>query len=455
MDERFQEYLSDESKLTGWADAIAFPENEEELINVLRENAGKPVTIQGAKTGLAGGAVPEGGLVLNLSRMNHVLGVSKDPENPEITVEPGINLEELDKIIAREFPKKAYFWPPSPTETTASVGGVAATRAKGINACFYGGTENYISSAKLILLDGTSRILPKEEILGSEGILGVISWLTLKLAKKPACVWGVSFFFKDEKEAFAYAEELPRYQKTEEGAALYAMEYMDRATIDLIGHYKSGMTRISMIPDPPEDASALIYLEIGGTEDAVEELAGTLMELADARGSDADEAWAVTDDAGITAARSYRHASAESANLFVEEARRTEPAITKLGTDISFPGRSFGEIVGIYENGLKENGLKGCIFGHISEPCPHVNILAKDIAEYEKGTALLREWSKKFWETDRAAAPEHGIGKLKRRFLCEESLSGIWKKYRDAKTELDPDNCCNRGDVFPEGERFR
>ena len=71
MDERFQEYLSDESKLTGWADAIAFPENEEELIAVLKENAGKPVTIQGAKTGLAGGAVPEGGLVLNLSRMNH------------------------------------------------------------------------------------------------------------------------------------------------------------------------------------------------------------------------------------------------------------------------------------------------------------------------------------------------------------------------------------------------
>ena len=327
----------------------------------------------------------------------------------QVTCQCGVPLQDLDDMLREQGLTTGH----SPqSKPLAQMGGLVATRSIGQFSTLYGGIEDMVVGLEVVFPNGKiCRIknVPRRAVgpdirhivIGNEGALCYITEVTVKMFK---------------------------YQPN---------------------------NNVFMIPDPPEDASALIYLEIGGTEDAVEELAGTLMELADARGSDADEAWAVTDDAGITAARSYRHASAESANLFVEEARRTEPAITKLGTDISFPGRSFGEIVGIYENGLKENGLKGCIFGHISEPCPHVNILAKDIAEYEKGTALLREWSKKFWETDRAAAPEHGIGKLKRRFLCEESLSGIRKKYRDAKTELDPDNCCNRGDVFPEGERFR
>ena len=198
MSEKYEEYLIDESKYKGYADSISFPESEEEIVTLLEKMKDEqtPVTIQGAKTGITGAGIPMGGHILNLSHMNKVIEHSTtDDGTGRIVVEPGINLMELQKEIAARFRKEHLFWPPDPTETSASIGGIVASGAQGISHMLYGDTGKYVESIRLIDGMGNIReisggqeeeILPGEKVdamdmvLGKEGITGIITRITLK-----------------------------------------------------------------------------------------------------------------------------------------------------------------------------------------------------------------------------------------------------------------------------------
>lgn len=157
MKEQYEEFLIDESKFSGYADSISFPESQEEMQEVLLElKKGRvPVTIQGGKTGITGAGVPKGGHVMNLSHMNKVKdSVLLEDGTGLITVEPGINLIDLGKEIAARFRKTPLFWPPDPTESSATAGGIAATNAQGICRLLYGPSRDYFASLKLLNSDG-------------------------------------------------------------------------------------------------------------------------------------------------------------------------------------------------------------------------------------------------------------------------------------------------------------
>ncbi|MFR3031591.1 MAG: FAD-binding oxidoreductase [Blautia sp.] len=119
MCEKYEEFLIDESKYGGWAKSISFPETETEVCEILRQMALErvPVTIQGGKTGITGGAVPRGGHILNLSRMNRVLDTGKREDGTcVVTVEPGVTLLDLEKAVLKAFGREKVFWPVQPTE---------------------------------------------------------------------------------------------------------------------------------------------------------------------------------------------------------------------------------------------------------------------------------------------------------------------------------------------------
>lgn len=465
MEEKYQEYLVDESKFTGEAQSISFPENEQEVLAIVKEmaEAGVPVTIQSGKTGIVGGAVPLGGHIMNLSRMKACVasGVREDGVY-WIAVEPGINLTELNSEIQKQFRKTPVFWPPQPTETSAAVGGILASNAKGINACHYGDSRQYVEKIRMVQMDGTVREIRRGEkiqkigeevcdeldlILGGEGIYGIITQATLLLVEKPASIWGISFFFEEKEGAFAFAEGAKKIEDRKD-AWVNAAEYLDRASINLIEQHKPVMTKIKELPDIDSQYTAMCYLELAGAEDGIEELAGDFMELAVACGSDPDKAWAVSGDSEIEKMRAFRHAAAETANLFIEEKRRNEPRITKLGTDIAQNRTCFGEMVHMYEGSLKKEGLKGCIFGHLLENHLHVNILSENITQYEKGKKLTEIWAKDAFASGGCAAVEHGIGKLKKTF-CRELLSAERKEAMlQEKNLCDPAGLCNQGNIF-------
>ncbi|MEJ2664038.1 MAG: FAD-binding protein, partial [Spirochaetia bacterium] len=98
------EYLHDESRLTGNADSISFPETEDEIRELAAYAAGRalPLTVQGSRTGITGGAVPRGGHILNLSRMNRITGLRYNPDNDRfyLTAQPGLKLQDLNRALA-------------------------------------------------------------------------------------------------------------------------------------------------------------------------------------------------------------------------------------------------------------------------------------------------------------------------------------------------------------------
>jgi len=173
---RYQSYLSDESGLgPGTASILFLPNDEAQIAAFLREMNERrmPVTVSGGRTGIVGGAVPQGGSVLSLESMKRIVGIRWDNESQEwrMTVQPGITLRELQQRIAtknfeentneswKDLPRflkdsNQYFYPPDPTEDLASLGGTVATDASGARTYFYGRTREHIRNIRVVLTNG-------------------------------------------------------------------------------------------------------------------------------------------------------------------------------------------------------------------------------------------------------------------------------------------------------------
>ncbi|MDD5676919.1 MAG: FAD-binding oxidoreductase [Kiritimatiellae bacterium] len=171
-------YLTDESRLGGRAERIFFPRTELELVALLRaaDQAKATVTLSGARTGITGGAVPEGGWLVSLDKMNRLLGLRRDAGQNHFCLrcQPGVTLEALDKALEKKtFPDEAN-WPaedrqalealrqsgawmfsPDPTERSATLGGMTGCNASGARTLFYGSTRNYINRLRIALADGS------------------------------------------------------------------------------------------------------------------------------------------------------------------------------------------------------------------------------------------------------------------------------------------------------------
>ncbi|MCP1223623.1 FAD-binding oxidoreductase [Sebaldella sp. S0638] len=461
MEEKYAEYLRDESRMAGVAESISFPENEEEILevmSVMKEN-NTAITIQGGKTGITGCAVPAGGHIMNLSRLNNIKEYTETEDGALLRVEAGVTLMELKKSVRKLSNGRKLFWAPDPTEVTATVGGIAGCNAKGISAYLYGGAREHISAIRVIHSDQTIREIKRgsetviflgeqtdliDVYLGGEGMYGVITELTLELLPQAKEIWGIGFFFYDKKDAFLFIGKFFEKDLDIDGSNIAVMEYLDKNTIDIIQKRKETVTKLKEIPDIDNNVEAMIYIEIhGNSEDSVEQTAEILMETAMEANSDPDNSWAVSGEAEIEKMRDFRHAAPESANLFIEEIRQKEPRITKLGTDMSLSSGHFGSIVENYEEDLKKSGLKGCVFGHIGGNHLHINILPENYEEYIKGRNLLRKWSEDIIEKNGEIAAEHGIGKLKRDFFLEIMPKTIIDKIRKEKDIYDPEGLWN------------
>jgi D-lactate dehydrogenase (cytochrome) len=178
IDPDYFEYLRDESRLTGQADSISFPTEEQQVREIMTFLAERqiPVTVQSGRTGISGGAVPGSGHIMNLSRMNRYLGLRHDAPNGRflLRVQPGVLLSELNEAVAKKQfgcqgwdaeslgaletfrTSDPYFFPPDPTETSAAVGGMSASNASGARTFAYGPTRRYIEALRLVLSDGST-----------------------------------------------------------------------------------------------------------------------------------------------------------------------------------------------------------------------------------------------------------------------------------------------------------
>ena len=474
------------------------------------------VTVQGARTGLAAGAVPHGGLVLNLSRMNRYLGLRRGDDGLfYLRVQPGVVLSELRKhLAAKSLPAPAEGWdaesaavlrelakapeqffPTDPTETSACLGGMAACNASGARSYRYGPMRPHVSGMRVVLADGDVVALRRGEVracgrhlslpavsgrvyeldlptyqmpntknasgyfieddmdavdlfIGSDGTLGVITELELALMPVPAVTWGVSCFFPSEEAALDFTMAA----RPELGCA-GAFEYFDGGALDILRFQRANSAAFASLPELDPKAACCIYVELD-CEDEVQALGelSRLGRILGETGGSEDATWVARTDVDRESQRFFRHAVPESVNMLIDERRRTDSTITKLGSDMSVPDEKLHDVVALYRRTLAESGLQSAAWGHIGNNHLHVNVLPLDARDFAAGKELFRDWAGEVTAMGGAVSAEHGVGKLKRDFLAVMYGPEHIREMARLKAQLDPYGQLGRGNLFSEEE---
>lgn len=464
MDDLYIDFLSDESRLTGDAETISFPESEQDVVQIVREvgAGGTPITAQGSRTGITGAAVPVCGHIMSFSRMTGITDF--DEARHVITVEPGLPLLDLKKELARLTTSRPVFWPPDPTEESASIGGIVSCNSGGITGVHYGPTTDYVQALRLVGSGGEVLVLDRDRghderidsIVGGEGMYGVITQLTLRLVDKPPVVWGISFFFDETENATAFGDCLKERPRKKPHAFIAAAEYLDRRSIDLVEARKDVATTLQRLPDTKADATAMVYMEIHGfDEDAVEEIAAGLLELSEEQGADADAGWALSSESEVELMRAFRHAVPESCNIRIDAARGgavggKAAGITKLATDITAGSYKFSDLVRTYEKAAAETKLDVCLFGHILSGHLHMNVLPSGWADYRAGLQLIENITRLFSSAGAQIVSEHGVGKIKKELFAKYADRDTVQEMTRAKARFDEDRIFNPGNMIDE-----
>ncbi len=465
-------FLRDESRLSGEAESIEFPRTEAEVLAAVQRarERGATLTPQGARTGICGAAVPRGGVILNFSEMRRPLGLERGPDNGfRLRVQPGYLLADLRRDLARrsfDWPDPAavdpdlqsafrqtpeQFWPPDPSETTASLGGLASTNGRGPGAWRYGSTGDHLAALRAVLADGEIRQITPDAtpelwsaLVGGEGLFGAVTELTLRLRPRPEAMWGIAFFFAGEGAAAAFIDQA----RTLDDPAVAAMDFLDHQSLTLVRELKAVAAKLRELPDAPEGARAAVYLELhADAEEKIENAAGDLMARAEALGSDPDESWALSGNE-LDKLRLFRHAVPEAVNARIDALRLTFPGLTKTAGDLTLPGIPFAEALARYRADIENQELSAAVFGHARDNHLHVNLLPRDEAEREKARALLAGWLAWSRELGGRLFREHGVGKLKRALCARAEDPAVLAARRALKDRLDPRGLWNPGNLF-------
>ncbi|MDR0993567.1 MAG: FAD-binding oxidoreductase [Verrucomicrobiota bacterium] len=478
--------LRDESRKTGTAVGIAFPTSKQDIEGALAEARRRrmPLTLQGARTGITGGAVPDGGLILNLSRM---AAVEREENGAGLRVEPGARLFSI-----REHSPSGLFFPPDPTEPTASIGGMMACNASGAGTYLYGPTRRHVKALRVLLangehldlqrgrdkakglefrlgsLHGVLPPLPRSAVknaagyyvepdmdlldlfIGAEGTLGILTQASLCLTPMPEAIWAFMAFFPSSPATAAYVHALRQaFRMSKPNARLAAMEYFDAHSLDFLRRQTNApASRQVPLPDMPPGSSCL-YVEVHADSDsAAEEAVLSAVGMLPTFRSNPDAVLLANTPTELERLKLFRHALPEGVNAAIDQRRKQYPGLTKLGTDMAVPDEHLTDILALYEADLAKAGLESVVFGHIGNNHLHVNILPRTPVEYEAGQALYQNWADQVIAWGGSISAEHGIGKLKRGLLARMMGAEGMQQMRQIKQMLDPDFLLNPGNLF-------
>lgn len=447
-------YLEDASGFTGTAEAFVAPQTAEEVAAILRgcSERGQPVTLSGAGTGVTGGRCAQGGLILSLERLQRL-----EIQPGFARVGAGLPLQALHNAAQAN----GQFYPPDPTEWSASVGGTIATNASGSRSFLYGPTRHWLRKLTVAFMDGTLRefsrgekvdvpyqILPVPQsrkhtagyymrpdldwvdlFCGSEGTLGVVVEAEVGLLPKPDDLLSGVVFFPSWESA------LDAVEQWRDVPALRMLEYLDGASVELL------RPRFKEIPKAAGAALLVEQILDGLAGDPVDEW----LERMDGAGALAEESWFGETAQDRERFRQFRHALPEIVN---DRVRRN--GFRKLGSDFAVPVARNVEMMRHYVDVLTAQ-LPGkfCIFGHIGDAHVHVNILP----ETQEDAALAREvmigFARKSVELGGTVSAEHGLGKLKSHLLRIEFSDAEIAAMASLKRSLDPQWLLGRGTLLP------
>lgn len=474
--EEIEDYLHDASFVPGaWAERLFVPESAVEVAEILRDaNAnGTQVTISGARTGTVGGAIPFGGWVLSMERLNRILSIDKTQMTA--SVEAGVVLGDLQKAVDAE----RLFYPPDPTEWSCQIGGNIATNASGARSFKYGATREYVRALGVVLATGERLSLRRGEsiagddgtivlvadsgrsltlrpptysrpqvtknasgyfagdrldaidlFIGSEGTLGVITEAELALTAKPEGFFSGIVFFAESDDLLAFVDDV----RQRRDATL--IEYFDRNALSFAAE---------KFPATPEGMAGAVFFEqetMAENEDAVFTSWHGLLERYNA---DVDRSWFATTAQDREKMRRFRHALPLAANE-----RFARNGFKKVSTDMAVPVDRFRSLLKFYEDICGAGGIEHVIFGHIGDCHLHLNLFPKTEAESERARHIYGRCIAQAIMLGGTVSAEHGIGKLKRKYLAAMMGERYLNEMAAIKKVLDPNGILGRGNVFDE-----
>jgi glycolate oxidase len=416
--------------------AVVFPRTTDQVAKCVKvaAAAGTPIVTRGSGTGLSGGSVPTPGcLVVCLTQMDAILDV--DPRNLTLTAQPGAVTLRIDEAAARH----GLFYPPDPGSLRIStIGGNVAENSGGLRGLKYGVTRDYVMGLEVVLADGRiarlgSRCVKdvagyslKDLFIGSEGTLGIITEVLLKLVPRPA----------------ARRTLLALYDRIEDAAetvsAIVAariipctLEFLDRMTAGCVEEY----ARVGL----PTDCEAVLLMETDGHPAAVADEAEQMEAIA--RAHRAREVRAARDPAEALQLASARR------NAFAALARRRPTTILE---DVTVPRSELATMVAYIAETAASFDLQIGTFGHMGDGNLHPTFLTdeRDADEMGRVHRALDAIVRRTLELGGTITGEHGVGLAKKPWLRQQMGDAGLGLMRQVKQALDPNGLLNPGKIF-------
>jgi glycolate oxidase len=424
---------------TTWShspEVVVLPTTTEQISKILKlANENRiPVTPRGSGTNISGGSVPvKGGIVVCTTRMNRVLNVNK--ANLTATVEPGVVLQDFNILLAKE----NLFYPPDPQSfLSCTIGGTVAENSGGPLCIKYGVTKQYVLGLEVVLPDGYVMTIGGSTVknrtgydlvplfTGSEGTLGIITKITLRLIPKPAARRTIMAVFDDMTRAGAVVSEI-----LAAGIVPAKIEFVDNFVIRRIEE----KMRIGL----PVDAKTMLLIDADGSVAAVESEAEQILELL-AKGG-ATIARPAKDEAEAT--MYWKARSAGFAAIY-------GAARTVVAEDVTVPRDRLSEFIVKLDEISKKSGFEIVLIGHAGDGNIHPSVFtnSREKEDLDRLQDTLTAIFEAALELGGTLSGEHGIGLEKKRLLSKALDPMAISFMKRIKSVFDPNDIMNPDKIW-------
>lgn len=432
------DYAHDElGAVRAYPEAVALPGTAEEVAEVMRYANDRhiPVTTRGSGTGLCGGCVPlHGGILLSTARLNRIVEI--DENNLMATVEPGVILMDFQEATQ----KMGFLYAPDPGEKSASIGGTVATNAGGMRAIKYGVTRDHVTGLEVVLPNGEiiqlgGKIVKNASgysllhlMIGSEGTLGIVTKITVKLLPLPQKVLSLLVPFPSLSKALEAVPKIIRSRLIPQ-----AVEFMERGVILSAEKYLGKSFPHTTAP------AYLLFRFDGSSARFLEELYSTVANICLEAGAE---------DVFIADTPERQEGIWDARDAFLE-ALKAESDMDEV--DIVVPPDRIAILVEYTKELEQEYGVRICSFGHAGDGNTHIYIMRDELPKdvwRERMEQIMHRLYEKGKELGGQVSGEHGIGISKRPFLIKDLGDTLINLQREIKRVFDPHNILNPGKVF-------
>ncbi len=415
-------------------DAVVFPQSTEDVQDIVRICSAHraPIIPFGAGTSLEGHVnAPQGGVSIDMRDLNRVLAVHA--EDLDCVIQPGVTRKALNEYLRDQ----GVFFPIDPG-ADASLGGMAATRCSGTNAVRYGTMKDNVLSLKVVMANGelmtTARRAKKSSagydltrmIVGSEGTLGVITELTLKLSGIPEAISGGTCPFPSVEACCTAA-----IMTIQSGIPVARIELLDALQVRAVNLY----SKLALRETP------MLFLEFHGTEGSVAEQSERFGEIAEELGGGPFE-WTVRPEERTKLWEARHNAAFSTFTL--------RPGSSMIATDVCVPLSRLAECVTETQRDIAESNLIAPIVGHVGDGNFHLTLLVDrdNPDEVKIAKAFNERLVERALAMDGTCTGEHGVGQGKMKYMLAEHGAPALDAMRAIKRALDPQGIMNPGKIF-------